>query len=508
MAETLQRRMATGAIWMVMFKIVERGLGLISTLILARLLAPADFGVVAMALSFIVMAELLTAFGFDVAIIQNRSATREHLNSAWTCNMVLGLAITLLMLVAAYPISHFYRNPGLAWVVMALAFGPLIAGCENIGVVAFRKELDFRREFRFQLSRKLVSFAIVVPLALVLRSYWALVVGIIVSKLAGTVISYLMHPFRPRPSLAHVRELLVFSRWLLLNNFVAFFKDRSSDFFIGRLSGAASLGTYNVAYELANLPTTEISAPINRALLPGFSKMVTPEEVSAAYANAVGLLVVLALPAAGCIFLLARFIVPVLLGPKWLDAVALMQVFAFNGALLMLHSSICAVLIGRGFPARVMVTNGAYAAVLVSLLALCFAFFADRGVEMAAYAVLTTTIVATPLYLWQMKRALGVSPSVFVRALARPLVAAALMVSVIGALLPAYDATAGVHVAIAWLVTGAVCAVLLYAAALWFLWRLAGRPAGPERMVFERLRAELAGRVPHLAPRPTSNRSE
>ena len=166
MSNTLQQRMASGAIWMVLLKLLERSLGLISTLILARLLGPTDFGVVAMAISFIAMAELLTAFSFDIAIIHNQAATEEHYNTAWTCNVLLNLCVTGLMLAFAIPIAAFYRHPEVAWVVCALAFGPLLVGLENIGIVAFRKELDFRREFRFQLSRKLIGFIVVVPLAL------------------------------------------------------------------------------------------------------------------------------------------------------------------------------------------------------------------------------------------------------------------------------------------------------------------------------------------------------
>jgi O-antigen/teichoic acid export membrane protein len=196
MSDHIQRKMATGATWMVLFKLIERSIGLISTLILARILSPSDFGVIAMALSFIFFAEQLAAFSFDIALIHNQSATREHFDTAWTGNLLLGLSITLVMLLAAYPIAGFYRQPELVWVVCALALGPLISGAENIGVVAFRKELNFRKEFLFQLSRKALGFLIVVPIALIVRNYWALVVGILFSKLAGTAISYLMHPYR------------------------------------------------------------------------------------------------------------------------------------------------------------------------------------------------------------------------------------------------------------------------------------------------------------------------
>src|SRR3989442_14704581 len=90
------------------------------------------------------MAELLTRVGFDVALIQNQAATDRHYHTAWTCNVLIGLFIFLLMLVAAAPITAFYAEPTLFWVVCWLALGPLISGCENICVVRFRQGRRFR----------------------------------------------------------------------------------------------------------------------------------------------------------------------------------------------------------------------------------------------------------------------------------------------------------------------------------------------------------------------------
>ncbi|HUG26225.1 lipopolysaccharide biosynthesis protein [Piscinibacter sp.] len=476
--------MTAGAIWMVLFKLVERGLGLISTLILARLLGPEDFGIVAMALSFIAMAELMTAFGFDVALIQTRSATQAHYNAAWTCNVLLNLCVTLLMAALALPIADFYQKPEVAWVVWALAFGPLIAGLENVGVVAFRKELDFRREFTFQVSRKLIGFMIVVPVALLLRSYWALVIGILMSKTAGTVISYFMHPFRPRLSLSKFGELFRFSRWYLLNNVLVFLKERGNAFFLGRLYGPASLGSYTVAYELAHLPSTEIGAPINRALLPGFAKMAS-EDVKHAYGSAVGVLAMLALPAAVVLFVVAPFLVPIMLGPKWLSVVPLMQVLAFNGALLLFHSSISAVLMGRGLSSRVTAANAAYVTLLVALLSV---FAARFGVVGVAWCTLLTTVLCTPVYLYQIRRGLGIGAMVFVRATARPVAAAAPTAAVLHWALPGHHPTMSLWVSGAWLAAGVVAAVALYTATVCVLWLLAGRPEGAERAVYRRVR--------------------
>ena len=492
MTDSVQNRMAKGAIWMVLFKLVERSLGLISTLILARLLAPADFGVVAMALSFVFMAELLTAFGFDVALIQNQKASQAHYNSAWTGNALLGFAIMALMLILAAPIADFYRKPEVFWVVIALAFGPLISGFENIGVVAFRKELHFRREFIFQLTRKLIAFAVVVPLAFTLRNYWALVAGTLVSKLAGTVSSYLMHPYRPRLSLAKLSELIGFSRWLLFNNVVGFFKERSSDFIIGRALGAGPLGIYNLSYELANLPSTELSAPINRALLPGFARMTTVEEVTIAYATAVGVLALLALPAAAGLFAVTPYLIPVVLGSKWLDAVPLMEVLAFNGAMLLFHSSICTILIGRGFPSRITITNGLY---VIILLALLIILIPRNGLPGAAYAAVLTSALCTPVYLYQMKSCLGIGVGVFAAAIYRPLISAALMAGIVRWSLPAFDPAMPLVLLTAWLFAGVGIGVVSYVLIAAALWLLGGRPAGAERVILDKAESFLVYRI-------------
>ena len=485
MGNQIQRKMAMGAMWMVLFKLIERSIGLISTLILARILSPSDFGVIAMALSFIFFAEQLSAFSFDIALIHNQSASREHYDTAWSSNVLLGLSITIVMFLAAYPIAHFYKQPELVWVVCALALGPLISGAENIGVVAFRKELTFRKEFLFQLSRKALGFLIVVPMALILRNYWALVAGILFSKFAGTVISYLMHPYRPRFALSLVRELMVFSRWLLINNLIGFFKERTSDFFIGRLFGPGSLGIYNIAYEFAHLPSTELSAPINRALLPGFAKMTDCGEVSRGYANALSMMAMLAVPVAAGLAALAPYFVPTVLGVKWLAAVPLMQILAFNGALLMFHSPVCSVLLARGYPKMPVIANGLYVVLLFSLLSIVALNGEKFGVRGAALAALLSSLLSTPIYLYMMQRKLSISPMVFFRAIARPAGASALMTLVLVWVLPAYDRSMSEVAVAGWLLIGVGVGAVIYVLALLALWVLAKAPEGPERLVLE-----------------------
>jgi O-antigen/teichoic acid export membrane protein len=484
MSSSVQGKMIRGAGWMLLFQLFDRGLGLVSMLVLVRLLSPTDFGIIAMAVSFVAMAELLIMLRFDIALIQHQSPTDEHYHSAWTCNVLLGCAITVLLLALAWPAARFYQQPEVFAVLCALAFGPLLTSVENIGVVRFRVELEFRKEFFFRISRRVITFAVALPLAFMLRDYWALVAGILVTKLGSSALSYVAHDFRPRFCLAKARELFGFSKWLLFNNTIGFFKENSTDFVIGRLHGPAALGLYGISHEVAYLPTADLSAPINRALIPGYARLGPGEELRSAYAHAMGTLTLLALPAAAGIFAVAPYLVPVALGSAWLGATPLLEILAFNGAVVLFHSSIGAALIAKGFPRDVARVNACYVLLLLTLLAV----LAPRyGVVGAACAVLGTAVAMTPVFLFLIRRRLGVGPEVFARAVVRPLLASALMLLVVRGVLPTYEGSMSLERAAALLAGGVALGVAVYAGAIAFLWMLMGRPLGVEHKLFEHL---------------------
>lgn len=269
----LKSRMAKGAAWLILFRLVERGIGFISTLILARLLVPADFGLVAMATSILAALDLMGAFSFDMALIQNQNATRRHYDTAWTFGVVFGLLKAAGMVALAIPASAFFNEPRVEFVMYALALCTAVQGFDNIGIVAFQKDLEFHKEFWLGLARKLAGFVTTVGLAYLYTSYWALIAGVLAMRVTSLVLSFTMHPYRPRLCWEAAGELFNYSKWLLLNNILIFLNNRGTDFIIGRVSGARSLGLYAVSYELANLPTTELVYPISRAVFPGYARL-------------------------------------------------------------------------------------------------------------------------------------------------------------------------------------------------------------------------------------------
>src|SRR5580765_2964387 len=479
---SIGRALVRGSAWMIGFRLLDRSVGLVSMLVLARVLTPADFGLVAMATAMIAFVELFGWLGLDVALIQRPGATREHFDTAWTMNVLIGASVALVLLLCAWPLARFYGDGRLVALVTFLALGPLFQGCENIGVVAFRKELNFDREFRFLLSKRLLSFAITVALALWLRSYWALAVGMVFGRLAGVAISYALHPFRPRWSLSRAGDLLHFSLWLVAQNIFVFLKDRAPDFIIGKFAGAHALGMWSVANELSNLVGTELIQPMNRAALPTYSQLAEDRAaLAAAYLSAAGLVAVLVMPLVVGLAAVAPLVVAVLLGPQWREVGPLISLLAFHGLVdVFLRTAASAVLAGG----RPIVYVKIYALQVCVLLPLSFWLTREYGVQGAVVATVGTALGLLPLNATLVARAIGVSARQLLATVWRPLLAAAVMYGVTVLAQPPIDTAA--------LTTGRALVLLAilvplgaatYIGVVLSVWMLCGRPSGAETVL-------------------------
>lgn len=483
----LKRRVATGAAWLVLFRLIERGIGLISTLILARLLVPDDFGLVAMATSILAALELLGAFSFDLALIQKQDAQRGHYDTAWTFNVAFGLAKALGMLLLAYPAAVFFSEARVAPVMMVLAIGVVLQGLENIGVVAFQKDLELHKEFWFGLWKKLVGFAVTMAVALTLNSYWALVAGTLAFRLTGLLLSYGLHPFRPRLSLSHSSELLNYSKWLLLNNVLIFLNNRGADFVIGRMAGARALGMYSVAYEISNLPTTELVWPITRAVFPGYSRLAGDRgQLRNAFLQVTGLVALITVPAGAAIGLLAAPLVQLLLGPKWAEIVPLVGALAVFGIIRALHGPTGAVYLAIGKPRMVAALQLVQLAVALSMMLLLMPRFGPLG---AAYAVCVGALAAISVNFATVLKDLTMSASALAGAVWRPLAGVAVLAGAQPWTL------SGAHLHDGWgrlaLATGAdlIVGAALYVCTVIVLWLLSGKPHAAEAQIAGFLRA-------------------
>ena len=179
MTGSLKRRVATSIAWMTSARAAARLIGLISTLVLARLLTPADFGIVAMAMSIAAALELLTSFSLDSALVQERHIQRSHYDTAWTLNLLMAVALAVALALSAGLTASFYREPRLEHLMYFIGLKYIIDNALNPGTVDFRRNLAFEREFVMQVGPKLTSIFITVPLAFWLRDYRALIAGML-----------------------------------------------------------------------------------------------------------------------------------------------------------------------------------------------------------------------------------------------------------------------------------------------------------------------------------------
>ncbi|MCS6945890.1 MAG: lipopolysaccharide biosynthesis protein [Sutterellaceae bacterium] len=476
-------KVAAGVGWMVFFKFIDRILAIISILVLARLLLPADFGLVAMAMSVIAIADLLTSFSFDVALIQKREPTRAHYDTAWTLHLFLSCSCALLVVALAYPSAVFFHEPRLLEVMLVLALAWFIAGFENVGIVDFRRQLNFRREFYFLALRRILSFLITVTLTFAIRSYWALVIGTVAHRLIGVVLSYAMHPFRPRFSIATARELFGFSSWLLLNNVLAIVQDKVSHFVLGKMLGPEPLGLYTVGSDVARLPSTDLLAPINRVAFPGLSRHNNDiDKLRGAFLDMTAATAIVAVPAAAGLVAVADLLVLVLMGEKWLQAVPVMQVLAFVSVVYGFTSITGPTYLALGEP-RIIT---ALAVLRLLVLATLVSWFVEReGLLGAAYAELAAMLMSGVASLLLVHWRLQIAAREFVSRVWRTLLASGAMAAAVWSFQQQLPSPTSSLSALPLLIAAVMLGVATYLAMLGLLWYFSGRPLGGERLLLD-----------------------
>lgn len=480
------KKVAVGAVWMVALRFLERGIGFISTLVLARLLVPADFGLVAMAMAVFAFVEMAGYFGFDLALLRDKDAPRSAFDSAWTLYVIHGTLAALLLLALAVPAARFFEEPRLTPVMLCLALVAFVQGFDNIGTVYFRKEFRFGAEFRFMLARKLVGFVATVGLALWWQNHWALIGGMAAQRAAATVLSYTMHPYRPRLALGHARALFGFSSWIVGARLLEYMKGRGPDFMIGRWLDSASLGLYKVAREIATLPSTELMVPILRAVFPGYAQHADDRaRLAQSFLHTQGTILLCTLPVCVCLMLLAAPVQQALLGSHWAAAVPLIEICALYGAVSLPQLSSYSIFEVLGVPQRLMAVRAIENAVL--LPAIGVVLWQGGGLIGVAWCLVAVQLALAPVVAGFIGQLLPVTAAQRWAMLWRPLLGAAVAGMVLH-LLQAQRWLDGSSLrAFLVLALGFAVGLLSFLVTVALAWWAVGRPSGAERTVWRML---------------------
>jgi lipopolysaccharide exporter len=337
---------------------------------------------------------------------------------------------------------------------------------------------------------------VTIPLAFILRSYWALVDGMIAGSLIGVVLSYRLHPYRPRFAWGAMRELFAFSKWLQVAHIVSFVSARAADFIIGKFAGISVLGSFTIAKEIANLPSAEVAMPVHRGVFPSYAKLSGELTLlKRAYLRVASVLFLVTLPAGIGLALVAEPVVLVFLGDKWRDVVPLLQILAVNGVLSVSSTTASYIYLALGTPRRNASLTMAHASVSLSVMLILVPHLGAQG---AAYGLLAGSLAAAPLNFRMMSKAVGLTMRDLRGVLSRPLMATLVMVGVVAMVRQYWMAaeTLGGNAANVAIAAGTGAAA--YSATVLLLWRLASRPEGAETFVLERVKilaAAFGGRL-------------
>ena len=470
----LSRHLLSGSIWMILLRWAIRLTGLISTIILARLLVPSDFGIVAMAMFVVGLLELLSHSGQELAIIRHASPTRDDYDTAWTVSVLVGFVIGFSIFALA-PLAQFYfHEPRVVPVIQWLALRSLLSGFENIGAVNFRRDLRFGRFFFYNVVPKLVSFAVTVILAFLWRNYWALVVGILTSQLAMTVCSFAMHDYRPRFSLAKVAEIWSFSSWTLVRSAGTYLNSQIDQILVGGLFGTAAMGRYAVAADVAASPSKEVNEPMVAVLYPVMSKaLCDPQAMRALFLRSFSWSAIICISASVGVAMVAHDLITLILGGKWLDLEPLMGWLALEAGLLGLSAASYVAFDAIGKPHLGAKLQWSRVAALLAILLMVTAIW--RSVIAIAVMRLLATALFVPALLFAVGREMNIKLGDYLAVLWRPAIAAGAMASVLwlsNSVVPAGTGRLALDI-----VVGAG----VYVFASYICWWISRCPQGPER---------------------------
>ncbi len=469
-----------------------RFIGLFSVLILARVLTPRDFGIVALAMSTLALLDIFSALGLRQALLLIPRPQRSHYDTAWTIQLLVLTVLAGLLVMLAPLVAWFYDEPVLAVVIAVLASRFIFYGLANIGIVDFDRHLELGRDLRMRISVRLATFAVTIIAALILRNYWALVIGAVTQSVFHAAASYIVHPYRPRFSLMRRAELLGVSLWMFLASAAQTVHFEIERFVVGRIGSMNVLGFYSVSKDLSSIFTQEIATALNRVTFVTTAQTGRPLSADPIrLSTMLGTYAMIAAPLGLGLAAAAENAVQVLLGPQWTDAVPYLRLIAPASAFYAVYKLVVSSLQASGDSRHA--AQLALGGTVVMVAAVSVAVVTDGGAIGVALASLLTCmalLVSGTLLLSRKARTSGVG---LLFAVGRPFAAAFAMMVVLRSF-----GGSGIHPVIDLVVEIAVGAAV-YAVLIVAIWRVSGRPRGPEANAVELLRSGARYLARHMA---------
>jgi len=350
---SLYQKTMRGGFWIFFLRAITRLLNLIKLIVLARLLSPSDFGLFGIALLSLSILETFSQTGFNRALIQKKGDISSYLDSVWTAGIIRGIIIAIILFFTSPYIAIFFDVPEVVPILRTIGLAVIIKSFVNIAIIYFQKELEFKKYFQYQFLGSLSSAIVTISMAIIFRSVWALVFGLLAGSIVGLLMSYKIDSYRPkiRIDLQKLKELWGFGKWVMGSSMLVFLITHGDDIFVGKLLGVTALGFYQFAYSISNAPATGITHVISKITFPAYSKLQDDiPRLRKAYLKVLSITVLFSFPVAGLIFILASDFTIIFLGEKWMPMVPAMQVLVCWGIIRSLIAAMSSVFHSIGKP--------------------------------------------------------------------------------------------------------------------------------------------------------------
>jgi O-antigen/teichoic acid export membrane protein len=412
----LDRSFVRGIAWLGSVKWIVQLVTWGTTIIVARILTPADYGLITMATVLLEVLSLLSESGLGLTVITLRQITREQISQINGAAVVFGVASFAVTCMVAWPVSWFYNAPALPVVIIALGLSLLVSGFRVVPAALLQRDLRFRRLAVIDASQGIVQALTTIVLAILGFQYWSLVFGVLAGAAVGTagVVSARPHSIR-WPRWKTLRPVVPFTRNVLVGR-LFWFTYQNSDFIVaGKRLGTVALGAYSYAWTLASMPVDKISALMSSVTPTMFATVQHDIPALRRYFLTVTEgLAVLAFPLTVGMALVATELVPVVFGQRWLFMIAPLQVLAIYSTIRVITPTATQVLVVTGDTRFLMYMSGV-AAVALPTAFYIGSFWGTIGIAVA-WTIAHPAAVYFPLNTRLIRR-LGLPVPSYIRAL-------------------------------------------------------------------------------------------
>ena len=363
------------------------GLRVVSSLVLTRLLLPAYFGEMTLLTTITVGLNLLSDIGLTPSVIQSpRGDEQDFLNTAWTLQVIRGVALWLMALLLSWPMAAFYHEPKLRLLLPVLALMTLISGFNGTGLLTLARHMGVKRLFAIDSSTALVALAVTILWAWIDPSVWAIVGGQVASTIYRLCLSHIpavttgrRNSFRWEK--ASVLSIVHFGKWILLATAFWFFASQADRLILGRLVTLTLLGIYGLAYQLSDIPRQIIVALAQKVAYPFISKMMhhPREEFARQYLHYRGYALLAGAFLLSLMVTWGGMLILKLYDSRYHEGAWMIPILALGLWQTLMYQTTFPVLLSMGKANYGAIGNGAYCAAIVLGIPIAFHYFGMVG---------------------------------------------------------------------------------------------------------------------------------